>query len=121
MVGYRPSRKLEPPPSTAIRWPLTYDAPADTRKATTSATSSGRHTRPYGLPASSSAARATPLTALASRSPMSVATSPGATTLTCIPWRISSPARAAAGHGPLGGGARAHDDVAARALPHLRH
>ena len=41
--------ELLKPPSTAILWPLTYDAASEHKNATISATSSGEPARPIGF------------------------------------------------------------------------
>src|SRR5699024_7468146 len=76
------------PPSTHRTWPVMYAAPGPARKATASATSSGRPVRPAGT-----APRAACLAASGMAAVISVSMKPGATALTVTPRAANSLAR----------------------------
>src|SRR5262249_50884028 len=93
-LARRARRHQNVPPSTPIHWSFTYRAASETHHATTSATSSGLHTCPNGIRWSSEwMSSPAPIAAFASRRPISVSTSPGATTFTWMPCLRSSLAR----------------------------
>src|SRR5262249_45234383 len=72
------------PPSTGMTCPVTWEAPSEQRKTTTSAASSGSHQRPSGTTDNIAACLSAGSDLI--RSVRGVWTNPGATAFTRIPW-----------------------------------